>query len=281
MNCPSPQEPSNNELALAHQELARQRTALDAARAQIAELTTDLDATNRGVVALLAELEAAHKAEAKALADREVMADRERMARDLHDEVIGRVFAAGLGLQGVVGLVDDPRAAQRVEEVITELDATIRGLRTAIFCLQQPQQATSLRAQLRDLIRQAEGILGFSPTTTLRGPIDAAVPDHVAADLLAVTREALSNIARHAHATSAEITLRVGDELVLVAKDNGRGVGSTTRASGLANMRHRAETYGGSFHATGEPGTGTLLEWRVPLPRRYEPRPASETNEGP
>ena len=244
----------------------RLEAELDAAQARIAELTAELDETNRGIIALYAELEAARDAEAQARADREIIAERDRIARDLHDLVIQRVFGAGLALQGVLGLIRQPRAAARVRTVINDLDATIRELRTAIFALHdQPQKAASLRAQLIELTGEAQDGLGFTPGLGFQGPLDAAVPDHIALDLLAVTREALSNAARHAHATRVEVTVSAADELTLTVEDNGRGIGDTTRSSGLSNMRQRAESHGGSFTITSAPGTGTRLEWRVPL----------------
>jgi signal transduction histidine kinase len=244
-----------------------QTAQLEAAQARIAELTTELDETNRGIIALHTELEAARESEARARAEREVSAERDRIARDLHDLVIQRVFAAGLALQGVLGVIDHPRALTRVRGVIDDLDATIRQLRTAIFALgDQPQKAASLRAELIGLTARAHDGLGFAPAIAFQGPVDAAVPDHIAGDLLAVAREALSNIARHAHATRVEITVHAADDLLLRVVDNGRGLGGTTRSSGLTNMRSRAEAYGGAFTISSAPGTGTLLEWRVPLP---------------
>ena len=274
MNRPPHQRPSDHASAL-RQELTRQTAAVDAAHARIDELTRELDATNRGVVALHTELEAARAAEAMALAEREVMADQERIARHLHDQVIGRVFGAGMALQGIVSLVPHPGASKRIAEVIAELDAVIQDLRTAIFGLRQRQQATSLRAQVDDLIRQAEKGLGFRPATTLRGPIDAAVPDHIAVDLVAILREVLSNIARHAEATSAEITLNVGDDyLVLEIHDNGRAVDQAVDTGGLADLLRRTEeAHGGSLHITDRPGPGTRFGWRVPLPH-HQPDPA-------
>jgi two-component system sensor histidine kinase DevS len=243
--------------------------ALDAAEARIRDLTGELDETNRGIVALHTELEAARDAEARARADREIIAERDRIARDLHDQVIQRVFAAGLALQAAAGIIRQPQAAARVRAVVGDLDATIRQLRTAIFALhEQPQEAVSVRAQLLELVGRAQDGLGFAPALEFTGPIDAAVPDHVAADLLSVAREALSNATRHAHATRIEISLgATSGELTLRIADNGRGMGETTRSSGLRNMRERAESHGGSFAVDSSPGAGTCVHWRVPLDR--------------
>jgi signal transduction histidine kinase len=253
-----------------------QMISLQAALVRIAELTAELEETNRGIIALHSELEAVREAEAKARADREVIAERDRIARDLHDLVIQRVFAAGMALQSTLGLIRHPQAATRVRAVIGDLDATIRELRTAIFALhEQPQQAVSLRAELIELTRQAHASLGFAPGLAFQGPLDAAVPDHIATDLLAVLREALSNAARHAHASRVEVTVTVTatDHVALIVTDNGRGIGDTTRSSGLTNMRLRAEEHDGTLTVTSTPQTGTRLHWQVPLdgPRSEDP----------
>ncbi|MEV5412837.1 PAS domain S-box protein [Thermopolyspora sp. NPDC052614] len=203
---------------------------------------------------------------AAARADREVMADRERIARDLHDMVIQRVFAAGLALQATAGMAKNPRVTARLHDVVGELDATIRELRTAIFDLHTaPQETVSLRAQILKLTADAAENLGYAPNVSFDGPIDSTVSEEIGVHLLAVVREALSNIAKHAQATAAAVTLSTGDEVVLEVLDNGRGVGATTRSSGLGNMRERAKSLGGTFEIADRPDGGTRLEWRVPL----------------
>jgi PAS domain S-box-containing protein len=212
---------------------------------------------------------------ATARADQQVSADRERIARDLHDTVIQRIFSSALSLQGATMLTSDPKLTKRLEGAVGQLDLTIRELRTAIFALRRTQQdAAGLRAQLLDLAASAQDALGFSPSVIFGGPIDTVVPGDVAVHLMAAAQEALSNVARHAHATTVEVHLTAGSDLVLQVVDNGRGLGSTTRSSGLRNMRERAETLGGAFHITSPAGggteaesaAGTRLEWRVPLP---------------
>lgn len=202
---------------------------------------------------------------AVARADQEVMADRDRIARDLHDMVIQRVFGSALALQGTVSVIDNPRMAARVEAVIGELDGIIRDLRSAIFDLHNPPEANGLSAHFLELTSDVEHGLGFAFTVSLDGPIDTAVSDEAAVHLLAVLREALSNITRHARASAVDVTLRADADLVLRVSDNGCGFGRTTRTSGLANMRKRAQTLGGDFAVTSRPGSGTQLEWRIPL----------------
>ncbi|MFC4061247.1 PAS domain S-box protein [Planomonospora corallina] len=199
-------------------------------------------------------------------AQQEVMSDRERIARDLHDMVIQRIFGAGLALQATAGMVRHPQAEERIRKVIGELDVTIHELRTAIFDLQHPpQQETTLRAAVLQLTTEAAERLGFSPAVAFEGPIDSAVSDEVAVQLLAVLREALSNIVRHARASGAEVVLSAGADLVLRITDDGRGLGETTRSSGLGNMGERARELGGVFEAVSPPSGGTRLVWRVPL----------------
>ncbi|MGP4047672.1 PAS domain-containing sensor histidine kinase [Streptomyces sp. 2A115] len=203
---------------------------------------------------------------AAARADREVMAERDRIAGDLHDMVIQRVFGAGLALQSITARITRPDAATRIHTVIGELDATIRELRGTIFNLYQPtQKAASLRSQVLGEISIAQDRLGFAPSVEFDGPVDAALPDETAAHLLAVLREALSNVARHAHATAAGVAVHAGDELLLDVSDNGRGLGRPTRSSGLTNLRRRAEKLGGTFEVADRPAGGTRLRWRIPL----------------
>ncbi|MEU6534365.1 PAS domain-containing sensor histidine kinase [Streptomyces sp. NPDC047000] len=203
---------------------------------------------------------------AAARADREVMADRDRIARDLHDMVIQRVFGAGLALQSITGRVERPDLAKRLTSVMDELDATIRELRGAIFNLHQPlQKAISLRAQVVDETGAATERLGFEPVVEFHGPVDAALPDETAVQLLAVLREALSNAVKHAHASAVTVSVHAGRDLLLEVTDNGRGLGQPTRSSGLTNLRRRAEKLGGTFEATGPATGGTRLRWRIPL----------------
>jgi PAS domain S-box-containing protein len=211
---------------------------------------------------------------ATARANEQVSADRERIARDLHDTVIQRIFSAALSLQGASRLTDNPKLTQRIENVTGQLDLTIRELRTAIFALRRTQRdAAGLRAQLLDLAASAQDALGFAPSVVLDGPIDTMVPGEVAVHLMAAAQEALSNVARHAHASAVEVVLTAGSDVVLQVIDNGCGLGESTRSSGLRNMRERAEALGGTFRVVSPPdgasgtttGTGTRLEWRVPL----------------
>ena len=205
---------------------------------------------------------------AQAQEEREMIAvlqDRERIARDLHDVVIQRLFATGLQLQTAARLANRPEVAQRITAAVDDLDITIRDIRTAIFELRSPA-VTTLRGELRAFVDEAAESLGFPPDLELNGPIDSVVPEEVRPDLLAVVREALSNVVRHAHATQVRVTVTARNgRLTVTVHDNGIGPGSIQERSGLANLRARAERHGGEFAIlAGNPG-GTLLEWSVPI----------------
>ncbi|HET8661642.1 MAG TPA: GAF domain-containing sensor histidine kinase [Micromonosporaceae bacterium] len=194
-----------------------------------------------------------------------VLEDRERIARDLHDVVIQRLFATGLQLQTAATLAMRPEAASRVNAAVDDLDATIRDIRAAIFELRTPVTA-ALRTQLRDTVESAHATLGFRPVLALSGPIDSAVPHEVRPDLLAVVREAISNVARHARATAVQIGIDVGNgRLALTVSDDGIGTPPGAERGGLVNMRERAERLGGTFAVRPGRSAGTVLEWCVPV----------------
>ena len=193
--------------------------------------------------------------------------DRDRIARDLHDLVIQRLFATGMSLQGATALMRDPEGARRVQQAVDALDETIRDIRSAIFSLQSRGEAEPLGTRARMLAIAAEltDSLGFAPTLRMAGPIDTQVPDHIADQMLAALREALANVAKHAQASRADVAVEAGAELVLTVRDNGVGLAETTRRSGLANLTGRAAELGGTLHTIAAEGGGTELEWRVPL----------------
>ncbi|CAM5569469.1 sensor histidine kinase [Streptomyces aurantiogriseus] len=212
---------------------------------------------------------AEHRREADQLM---VLTDRDRIARDLHDLAIQRLFASGLTLNSVVGRVADrPEVAERVQRVVDDLDDTIKTVRTTIYALRERDRSDGrggLRAKLLAETDQATNTLGFSPALRMTGLLDTDVPDGHAEHLLAVLRETLSNTARHAHATAVEVTAETdGTRLGLRVADNGRGIDpAVTRRSGLDNLRQRATDLGGSLTLTPNQPTGTIVEWTVPLP---------------
>lgn len=268
-------------------ELHEKQAQLDAAMEQVAGLMGELEHTNQGLIALHRELEEAREAEvrlrlaegelAEVRTAQEILAERDRVAMDLHDRVIQRLFASGINLQAALGLADSPTLRARLENVVDELDATIKEIRSVIFGLTQPpepierREPAGLHSQLLAITSQAAEILGFEPRVSVRGKVDGAASPQVTSHLLAVAREALSNTARHAHASRVEVDLEIiGKEILLAISDNGTGIGEVTRRSGLANMAGRAKALGGTFQIYSDSGgRGTRLEWRVPstLPR--------------
>ena len=199
-----------------------------------------------------------------------VLEDRDRIARDLHDLVIQRLFAVGLGLQSLVKLAGPSETADQAARFIVDLDATIREIRRSIFSLQEPSDGPpSLRRDLLLAVGEAAGPLGFAPRIDLAGALDSLVPDDVRPDLLAAVREALSNVARHAEATDVLVEVTVdsgGHWLRLTVSDNGHGVpAALQRHSGLANLHERATRWGGGFDVESALGNGFALRWSVPI----------------
>ncbi|MFI7707435.1 GAF domain-containing sensor histidine kinase [Nonomuraea sp. NPDC049480] len=197
-----------------------------------------------------------------------LLEDRDRIAKDLHDVVIQRLFATAMTLMSTIRLVERPEAAKRLQHGIDELDETIRQIRSSIFALQgsRDQGEPSLRGQIVDLVEGAGSHLGFMPGLRMEGQIDTLVPESVAEHLLAVLREALSNVVRHSHATRAEVSVEVSsDDLTLKVSDNGVGLGESGRRSGLRNIEERAGRLGGTAELASPEGEGTRLRWHVPL----------------
>jgi PAS domain S-box-containing protein len=218
------------------------------------------------VLADLTERRIAEEELALARTQTEVLSERDRIARDLHDHVIQQLFASGMSLQASLATTPPEEVATRIRTVVDDLDNTILQIRTTIFGLHQSSQmATGLRSQLLDVARHAKGTLGFEPSVQFKGPVDAVASDRVAEHLVAVVREALANVARHAGASRVRVVLDAGEELVLTVIDDGRGMGETSRRSGLRNLSERAALLGGSFRIEGAREGGTHLEWRVPL----------------
>jgi signal transduction histidine kinase len=226
----------------------------------------------------LADLEhyAAQAAVALELADRRlqverlaVVEDRDRIARDLHDLVIQRLFATGMLLQSAVRLTETSpgEAAQRIDRAVDELDGTIRELRSTIYGLQAPSEARpSLRSQVLQEVDAATEQLGFAPALRMEGLLDTLVTSDVAEHLLATLREALSNTARHAKASRVEVIIRVhGKVFTVEVIDNGVGMSRDAARSGLVNIAARAERLGGSMRVSSSLDGGTTLVWQVPI----------------
>ena len=206
----------------------------------------------------------------QAMTEREelaVISDRERIARDLHDVVIQRLFATGMQLQAAALRVQDDSARALVQSSVADLDSTIRDVRATIFEL-QPPSAGSLRSELRALVREYTRVLGFTPKLWIKGPADTAATEDLGESLLKVVREALSNVSRHARASQVDVVVSVADSRVtLTVDDDGVGFGEPGAHSGLENARARAERLGGELRLETSHLGGARLHWSVPLSR--------------
>jgi signal transduction histidine kinase len=209
-------------------------------------------------------------AEARREQERAVMLDdRQRIAADLHDHVIQRLFAAGLSLQALAAQLGPGSPGERLTRTIGELDSTIKQIRASIFQLQQEpgSDLAGVRRRLVAVLADVSPALGFEPGLQFSGLLEGVVPEPVVQDLLAVLREALTNVARHASAGSAQVEVSTErGRLTLRVSDDGRGIGPTARRSGLANMLRRAEAHGGDLLLQPREPSGTALVWTLPLP---------------
>jgi signal transduction histidine kinase len=194
-----------------------------------------------------------------------VLGDRERIARDLHDKVIQRLFATGMSLQTMLPVPGRDDATNRITHAVDELDVTIREIRSTIFALQAPVQR-GLRVSIFATVDGAREHLGFSPELRMDGPIDTVVSEKVAEHLLAVLQEALSNVAKHAEASRVDVMIEAGTDLVVRVVDDGKGIPSPPKEGrGLQNLADRAATMRGDLRASRLESGGTVVEWRVPI----------------
>jgi signal transduction histidine kinase len=218
--------------------------------------------------AVMLEL-AEHRRDAERLV---VLEDRDRIAKDLHDTVIQRLFAVAITLMSALKIIRRPEASVRVQRAVDELDDTIRQIRSSIFALQAPSGDGGLRSRIHSIIDAAVESLGFAPSVRLDGLLDIAVTDVVAEHVLAVLQEALFNVARHARAHRVNVSVDVAGELVLRVEDDGIGLSTAaggdsdpmSQRGGLRNMHDRARTLGGHFEIASA-GEGTVLSWSVPI----------------
>ena len=199
----------------------------------------------------------------------DVYQDRDRIARDLHDHVIQRVYAAGLALQAVLPRITDPHAGDRLQFVLTQLDETVRDIRTTIFDLHATggDSRESLRRRLLDIVTGTAGTL--EPTMRMSGTVDSLVTDELAADVEAVVREGVSNAARHSGGRHVVVTLDVSEgvvlEVVVEVVDDGRGIDPHAARSGLRNLEMRALQQGGGLTVEQPADGGSRLRWHAPL----------------
>lgn len=212
----------------------------------------------------------------------ELAVDRERIARDLHDQVIQRLFAVGLSLQGQLRSIGDPTVNDRVDHAIGEIDEAIADLRSSIFDLRAAADGrTSLRRRLADIVAGANAVAedagaGAGRRAVLRchGPVDTMIRPELAAEVEAVVREAVSNAMKHSGASTIVVTVTVADSLQVTVADNGSGIPVGAVHSGLKNLAERALSCGGEMHVESvipgsdgdtDAASGTTISWTVPL----------------
>lgn len=194
--------------------------------------------------------------------------DRARIARDLHDIVIQRLFASAMSLTGAVRLVDDEAVSHRLTSVVDDLDTTIQQIRSTIFALQAREDshgADGLRDRITVATVRAAEQLGFAPAVRMEGLLDTDLPAEIGSDAFAVVQELLANVVRHAQATRVDLTVRLDDDAFTIrVQDNGTGMSDTGRRSGLSNLTRRAEKHGGHVEIGSGDDGGTVVTWQVP-----------------
>jgi signal transduction histidine kinase len=207
-----------------------------------------------------------------------LLEERERIARDLHDRVIQRLFAAGLALQAIATSTDDDALVSRLERVVDDVDESIRDLRTVIFGLARRASRKSLRDEMLAIATEARRSLSYEPRVRFRGAVDAIVPEPSWEHITSALREMLSNVARHAHATHVDIDVEVGDTFALCVRDDGVGMPAAPSGNGegLRNLEQRAAALGGRFDITPARPNGTVARWEIPLRNR----PAESRRDG-
>jgi signal transduction histidine kinase len=213
---------------------------------------------------------AASRADAERLS---LYEDRDRIARDLHDLVIQRLYATGMSLEGAMPMISRPEVADRVTRAVDSMDETIREIRSTIFALQARNDGNSPdpRTDIVRLVDEMTAMLGFAPSLRLGAGLRAPCSEALTEQALVVLREALSNMARHAEATRADVAVDVNQDefLTVVVTDNGKGIPPDVSRSGLRNLADRATKLGGELLLgpadPDAPWPGTRLEWRVPV----------------
>jgi signal transduction histidine kinase len=199
-----------------------------------------------------------------------VVRERDRIARDLHDTVIQNLYATGLGLQAAQREASDPVAVQaRITRAVESIDATVKEIRATIFALQDdPSTANGARARLLSVAEEMASLLGFPPRMRLDGPIDTMLDRDLTEQVVPVLRESLTNVAKHARATTVTVRIEVLEgRLELEVVDDGVGLPEDLRPNGMgvANIHERATLLGGEAELSSVDGGGTRVLWRAPL----------------
>ncbi len=222
----------------------------------------EMGAVYGSYIALALELTRVHRLREQLL----VYSDRDRIARDLHDLVIQRLFAAGLSVQSLTRFTKDDHAAERIRNITGELDEAIRSLRDTIYSLKSSNSETEqLSGRIRRVAKSSAKALPFVPQLTLTGPVDAVTPEK-ADNVVAVVSEGLSNAIRHSGADAISVSVSVvRGRVTVVITDNGTGFSDPDKRNGLINLEDRARMLDGECNITSAPAAGTTLKWTVPL----------------
>lgn len=226
------------------------------------------DAQILGVFASAASLVLSLAEARRELEQLRLVAEHDRIARDLHDNVIQRLFAVGLSLQSVQPL-SDGLVQDRVAGAVEAVDEVIREIRETIFELNRPGDQ-GVRVALRKLVVDVAGQFGLQPKIKFQGPVDSVVDEELTSHVLAVAREALSNAARHGMAQNVQVSLDVSSSAILLrVADDGKGFPeSLPRGNGLSNMTARAQILGGELRVISTGDSGSVIEWQVPTANR-------------
>ena len=228
---------------------------------------TDADVTMTAAFATQAAIALAFNAARRTELRVARLEDRDRIAMDLHDHVVQELFAVGMGLEGLSRGIDDAEQKARLDGYVSSLNNTISMIRTRIFQLQpERHDPHGLQTKILGLAEAQTEHLGYAPQLHFAGPIDSTVDEQLTDDILAVTGEALSNCARHAEATAVNVLLTAREGLLtLTVTDNGKGIGSATRSSGLSHLSRRAERHSGTCTITTPTTGGTRVTWTARL----------------
>ncbi len=244
---------------------------------EVAEASRKLKEANAELAASLAKIKLAEEQ----MREMQALAERDRIAADLNDQVIRRLSALSMRVASLTPLAPS-LIAERLDEVIRELDHVITCIRTTVFDLQDPSPSgrpeiipATLRTQVATLAAETGAQIGFAPRVDFEGPVDTLVTPAIADQMMAVLRESLSNVLRHAQATAVEVTVAAGPELILTVADDGIGppAGQGT-GNGLRNMATRAAALGGHCAIRARRPRGVIVEWRVPLRHGADRLPA-------
>ena len=196
-----------------------------------------------------------------------VIRDRERIARDLHDSVIQRLFGAGLNLQGLIPYLTDPDLKERIDQTVNELDHIIREIRDTIFAMRQSitHSPRSLKAQILDIINDVTSTKQINVETSLTGSIDKIQNPTARTNVLSVVRELLTNVAKHSNATLVKVSVSVNGDISVLIEDDGIGISDSEigKGMGLMNAKERAENFGGSCEITKSQLGGASILWKI------------------